>query len=504
MNLQLFSFVKFVLLLIIAVGISFISYSVYTTQYSKNNILYNAGDVLGVGTELVEVGINFGQQKNVGSPLIFGGAHSPRHPKAWDEIQNAGITMVRSDFALGWFIPPDITLDDYKNNINDIQNPKNWDQAEIAKIRNVFREAHKRNMKTMGILAYSTNWLTTGGTDFGPPKDWSVFEDLIEKSYRLYRADVDYLEIWNEPDLDFFMDTKNSGLKKEEAYLEIVKRSIPIIRKVDAEINDGKKMKIGVGVISQPNNTYILDKLLSETSLHSQIDFVSYHNYEYLPEPSYDPVKNVLEKYGLDETPIFLTEWSHTPKIKEQDPYILTDQGITYTGSKFIDFLNMGLAGANYFSLQPILPESKRGDEGFLGIYTTNGNSISMLPMVKTWSLMSKTLGLGKGESKIYNVENNGEKIAAWQNSDGEYGLVVSNNGYSSKQYSFNLAELPYKEDITLTAYVASSTYGGKEKLGTTVIRNQKNFASFKAIVPPNSVVGIKMGKTTWKDRLPF
>jgi hypothetical protein len=508
MKFNLSSAVTTVLLFVIAAGVSFSSYVLYQSQKQTGrygNILFEGGKVLGITSDEATVTVDFSKQTTIGSPLIFGGAHAPRHAKAWDELEEAGLTVVRADYALGWFIPKNITLEQYKQNVNGVQDPKNWNQTELNKLKATFQETKKRNMKTMGILDYSVSWLTTSGTDFGPAKDWAVYEDLVEKSYRLFRSNTDYLEIWNEPDMDVFMNTKNSSYTKQSAYYEIVKHAVPVIRRVDAEINDGKKIKIGIGVTAMPTRTYIFEEVLKDKSLHNQIDFVSYHNYEHIREPSNVPIKTVLKKYGLERVPIFLTEWSHTTKIKQTDPYILTDQGIPYTGSKFIDFLNMGLGGANYFSLQPLLPESPRGDEGNLGIYSATDDAVTMLPMVKTWQLMSNTLGLGNGESKVYLVDSGVEKVSAWRNSNQVYGVVVANGGFSAKEFSFTLKNFPYKGDLLLTAYVASKDHNGKEAMGTTIIKAADNSSEFKAVAPANSVVGITIEKKSgWRDLLSF
>jgi hypothetical protein len=100
-------------------------------------------------------------------------------------------------------------------------------------------------------------------------------------------------------------------------------------------------MQIGVGVISRPENTRMLEKILADKSLTSSVDFISYHNYEWLKEPSDLPLEKILQKHNVS-LPIFLTEWSHTPNIKQSDAYVLTDQAISYAGSKLVVFTRTG------------------------------------------------------------------------------------------------------------------------------------------------------------------
>ena len=85
--------------------------------------------------------INFANQIATGSPLVFGGAHAPNldHQDAWDLIANAGVTMIRRDFFIENELPKDITLDDYINNKNNIQNPDNWNKTNIIKTNNLYQ-----------------------------------------------------------------------------------------------------------------------------------------------------------------------------------------------------------------------------------------------------------------------------------------------------------------------------------------------------------------------------
>lgn len=506
MSLKFLSFTTCLLLL----ATIFFGYRTYkqdkVAYLSGKNIVYKQGDVLGISTDEASVAIDFARQVSVASPLIFGGAHAPRltDTKAWDQIESAGVTAIRLDFFLDRYIPSKFTVDQYKQNVGDVQNPKLWNQTEINNVKGVYQQAHKRNMKVMGILAYNVKWLSLSDTNYGVPKDWAVFDDLAQKSYRIFRDDLDYLEIWNEPDMDVFWNMKNSGLKKEDAYYTLVQHAIADIRKVDAEINDGKRMKIGIGVTAIPTNTGYIEKVLADPNLRKEVDFVSYHNYEHLKEPSNLALNKVLAKYNLSNLPTFVTEWAHAPSMKKADSYVLEDVAIPYAGGKLIDFLKMGIAGANYFSMQPIIPDSPRGDEGYLGFYTGQGSSLNMLPIIKTWSLMSKTMGLGKGDNKIYAAEQSDEKVIGVNNSINDLGIVLSNPSYQMKTFNLTLYNLPLKSDVVAEAYVASGDLDGKSIIGTTLVKSRADGNSLKVLAPANSVVGIKLRQATWKDKLPF
>lgn len=485
---------------------------VRTYQHGKmdylrgSNVIYEEGQVLGINSTEYSASADFSKQIQQGNPLIFGGAHYPKleQRSAWDQIQGAGVTSLRSDFYLDRYLPGKITLDDYKNNVNGVQDPKNWNQPAIKLTQDVYKEAQKRNMKTVGVLTYAVSWLTYSGTNYGVPKDWNVYEDIVRKSYTLYRDNLDYLEIWNEPDLSFFLDTKNSGMTREDAYHQIVIHAVNAIQQVDAEKNDGKKMKIGVGVISQPLNYKLLDPVLTDKNLMSKVNFVSYHNYENQPEPSQNLVKAEMQKNGFADFPLWLTEWAHNPNIKTPDAYQLSDLGISYTGSKFISYLNTGLQATNYFALQQIDPDSKRGDEGYLGFFTEKDGKDTLLPVAKTFTLMSKTLDLGGGMSSIYQTNPDQDtKMTSFKNEKGEYGVVISNDTNASSIYNVTMYQYPVSGQVLISAYVASDSQDGKTKLGTLTVNNQNSQMSFKVVAPANSVIGVTFGTPSLIDRIP-
>lgn len=471
---------------------------------SGQNVVYKPGDVLGITSDETAATIDFSKQTTQASPLIFGGAHYAKleHQSAWDQEAAAGVTVMRSDFYMDRYLPTNTTINDYANNVKGVKDPANWNQVEINKIKSAYQEAHKRNMKTIGILTYAVKWLTYNNTNYGVPKDWNVYEDLVRKSYTLFRDDIDYLEVWNEPDLGF-LDVTGSGMTKEEAYYQIVKHATKAIHEVDVSKNDGKQMKIGVGVTATPTNISVLDKVLADKEITSQIYFVSYHNYEHIAEPSFNQVKAMMAKNNVSQLKIFQTEWAHTPNLKVPDVQVLSYQAIPYAGGKLIDFMNMGLESANYFALQPIDPTSTRGDEGYLGFYQVNTTQTSLLPIARTWTLMSKTLSLGKGKSAVFQtIADTSKKVSAWKNSDNQYGVVLTNPNTTASTYNLTLYNLPISGKITVNSYVASVIQDGTKVSGSVVIPNTNNTMTVKIVAPANSVVGVKLNAASLIDQI--
>ncbi len=225
----------------------------YKSAYKLGrNIVYRASDVLGISTDKANVSIDYAKQIATGSPLVFGGAHNPNveHQDAWNKIAYVGVTNIRKDFFIEDLIPANISLQDYKNNKNNIQDVRNWNQTKINEKISLFKNAKERNLKVIAIVSYAPKWLTYSGKIYGVPSDWDIYEDLVKKTYLLFRDYVDYLEIWNEPNYPAFMDVQKSGLSREEAYYLIFKHAVNAIRSVDNQIKDNKQVILAASSIN--------------------------------------------------------------------------------------------------------------------------------------------------------------------------------------------------------------------------------------------------------------
>ena len=80
------------------------------------------------------VSIDYSRQIAMGSPLIFGGAHTPLldHDDAWKKVADTGVTMLRRDFFIEQILPANIILADYKANKNNVTDPTKWNIKNIA------------------------------------------------------------------------------------------------------------------------------------------------------------------------------------------------------------------------------------------------------------------------------------------------------------------------------------------------------------------------------------
>ncbi len=492
--LRVFSILFLLTLLIASI---YIKRSYDAQKEFLGQILHAPSNVLGASTSPISLNVDFSTQIAVGSPLVFGGASNPdvNDQKAWDLLASVGVTSIRRDFWIETELPTKISLDDYRNNVNNVQNPVNWNWTQgwnnISTVNRSFQNAQKRGMKTIAILSYSPAWLTYSGTEHGVPKDWTVYRDIVKKLYKIHRPYIDMMEVWNEPTYSNFLVLTNSPYRtRAEAYKDLYINATQAINEVDSEINDGKKMNFISVVGHTPMDTSVALELLSSPKTAQTITAVSYHNY-HIPEPSNMYYLDVMKKLGKGNLPLYLTEWNYSPENKA-NPYESTNLAIAFTGKKLVGFLNEGLAGANYFRMNVNDPTQKDTVASAFGFYRLDNNKQPyLLPQGKTWQLLSKSLGLGSGESKIFlTSEPPSLAMTAFQNSANQKGVAIVNDSNFDQSVSVPLNMLAANDWDTVKIYAASSTEDGKIPC---ILELQQN-TSGKSIwvsLPAQSVVGI-------------
>ncbi|MFW5703299.1 MAG: GH39 family glycosyl hydrolase [Patescibacteria group bacterium] len=450
-----------------------------------------------VAPEPTPIVMDLSSPSTIGSPLVFGGAHNPPldHEDAWDLLQEVGVTSLRTDFYLEFSMPEGITLEQYKEN-EELQNPDNWSQSYIENRREIFRKAQEHGMQTIGIVSFAPKWLTHSGTVYGVPKDWDVYEDIVKKHYRLYRDHVDYLEIWNEPNLpedDAFLDVSETELSKSEAYELIYYHAARAIRAVDLEINDGKTTPLGGPVSASPVDSSFLKPLLTNPETAALLDFVSYHQYETKPFKQNTNYTNIIDSYSTKTLPIFITEWNYSWKNGEMENIATTARGITYTSNMIINYLKDGITGANFHTLTPLMDGKPYGISKNHAFYQWNSSEAEPLFLTRTWQLLSKTLGLGNGSSNVIPLTTPEDMEGiGFTNSAGINGIVLVNSTDEKRFVELSINSLPETEEWKKAyLYTASEQTDGKTLLGTQVLRQEEGVMSVKLYIEPQTVSGL-------------
>jgi hypothetical protein len=434
--------------------------------------------------------VNYANQIAIGSPRIFGGTHCPRsdHTDAWDKEADVGVTMLRQDWFLNDLLP-NSTVEDYKNNINDIQDPSTWPIGNVQWIADKFINAQSRGMELMAIVDYAPHWLTYSGTQHGVPKDWRVWEDVVKKAYLHFRnqygIEFDYIEVWNEPSAQF-LDVTNSGMTRAEAYKAIYYHTWQAIREVDPHI------PIGGPADWAPYETEILEAMLQDGNINDRIDFVSYHYYDDTAEwmvggdPPERFIYDILQAYGKEDMPVMLSEYNGSccgiGRVNS------VDESISYIGDKFVWFLKRGFLAANYFSLTAYC-----GAHGECYYDWIDGQA-QLKPQAKTWRLASKKLGLGGGPSKVMETTHSNSISAVGAiNSSNEYVVLIANDQSGARIVTVTLQNLGLSGQVEVGVYLASSANDATQSVICDVETVQNGALSLAIDMPAWSVVGIKL-----------
>jgi len=465
------------------------------TMNPEPRALARVGQVYDIGAA-EPLGIDYSRNIALGSPLVFGGSSTPvlGHVDSWNLLKDTGVTMMRNDFHMQNNLPTNITLNDYINNVNDVQNPNTWNQSNINYTGGTFRYSKDRGMKVIGIVDYSPAWLTHSNTTIGVPRNWDVFEDIVKKNYRLYRPYMDMIEIWNEPDINWFLNLSGSGLTRKEAYLQIFQHAVTAIKSVDAEIADGREIPILAPAAASPKNIDIIDHLLSNP-ISEHVDGVSVHSYD-TEEPSWRYYLDVMKKYGKGNLPIYITEWNKTSQYIRNSAYVSGVEAIPFTGKKLLQFMKSGIAGANYFSTTRFDPNSSNMYVNSFGFFTWSNYVSTLLPHGKTWQLLSKSLALGAGTSTVHRVFQPAKiEAMGFTNAGSEPGVAMVNSTSEDLNVRVSMQNLKIPKSSVGKVYVASGINDAKVPYCTEDTSVDVSNPSFFVTVPAKSVVGVVFTK---------
>lgn len=171
------------------------------------------------------------------------------------------------------------------------------------------------DIAVLGLLTYSSSWASSnpGSTDaeFYPP-NLEAWSDYVGTVAEHYADQIDYWEIWNEPNYAGFWQ----GSTNE--YVELLETAATAITIANPNA------KIVLGGLSGADTDF-LDTVYDSISEKTMIDVVAVHpyrvvgdDYNYAPETVYNGlntlstdlynVKAVLNHHGQFDTPVWLTE----------------------------------------------------------------------------------------------------------------------------------------------------------------------------------------------------
>jgi hypothetical protein len=109
----------------------------------------------------------------------------------------------------------------------------NWGQLDV-----VINAASSRNLRVLGVIAFSPDWARPPGTYFTtPPDNASDYADFASAVAKRYGSRVSNWQLWNEPNLPLFFGGAPHNAPR---YTDLVKAAYPAIK------------------AAQPNSTVVL------------------------------------------------------------------------------------------------------------------------------------------------------------------------------------------------------------------------------------------------------
>lgn len=459
-----------------------------------SEVMFTTDDELADG---YKVEVNTQKVVNKCGNLLFGGCHCPSFthlPNIMPQFIDAGMNTIRMDFELHNVVPKLSSVEDYYNNVNDCQNPDKWNYApfELAVL------AKKAGMTTMMIISYCPTWLSYNGEISGVPKDMAVYTDILRKVYSRYHQYIDYVEFYNEP--GYFFKIENSPYTSVGKALADM--YVPCYEVIQS-ISPGKPMG-GLSVVTwsdggvggSTNRDFFGDERITP----SNFNYYSHHVYsDYGIETSKETVTRVrkeLSKFGFGDLPIWFTEWSSSINNPNDSVTYTGSQAHTFVGKCLVNWMRDGLTGAHHWNYMRAI--AINGNEPGVnadghGMYAWDAATKTgyLLPKAFVFKLLSRTLGLGKGENKVLQLSNSGEdkiNIGAFTNHAGITSVVAVNEGKEAVRIDLRVEELDGIRDVELYTVTQSQK-------GETAVHPA--FSSEKGVrvvidIPASSVVGLK------------
>lgn len=177
---------------------------------------------------------------------------------------------------------------------------------------NLFSGSTSRGIENLGCFVYGWGWWPNNYAL--PREDWPYYIHFAGEFCQRYKDVIYYYETWNEPNIGFWT-------LSDEDFFEFQSLLIDTIRG-----NDSTCFIISPGIVG-PDVKYLEKMILhyGVDEFNSMFDGIAYHAYsgrntEYLYQRMFD-VKQLLEKYNLNEKPIWITEIGLATNLNTQQQF---------------------------------------------------------------------------------------------------------------------------------------------------------------------------------------
>lgn len=438
---------------------------------------------------------DFSVNRGTGHAEVLGsGINHVDDVRKLDTLNQAGMRFARRDAYLSEILPNNITLDDYRNNVNNVKDPNTWDWSKYAWVD----EYHARGVKILLIMSYNVGWLGHGPCCITGrvPRDWAVYEDIVQKIYQRFKGKVAAVEIWNEPNnvgpgnfLDLTGSPYSNGL---DAYRDIYEHGSKAIRAVDPTI------PIGGPVVSITSATDWADAILRDPDIPANnVNFLSYHHYTLTEPVNIQAWKQVAANAGRGTNfPVYVTEWNADFRFPPTEISSEHPDAISYTGTRMTSMLNQRADGAAYYADND---QSAEAPGVFFGIYR-NG---FLTPKSRTFRLLSHHLGLGDDDHTLRQITYDSALVSnagAATTARGDQVAWLVNDKATAADATLQLNGLGSMTSAIANVYEASANQDVNVPLTSQAITVQGGRAQVHVGLPPHSVVGVRLSQARFAE----
>ncbi len=421
------------------------------------------------------------------------GAFAPRYEGHFAQIHTtkgskdqALLRDLRAQYARGFLRVHHISTAEGQYNFS-------YDNA-FSLFDKMFRDIRAYGAKPIVTIAGMPEWLAdTGGKNYGdsapdfPPRDYAKYEQMLYDVLKYYKRtypEMEFVEYWNEPDL-------NANYIAPETYNKMYAAAVKALQRVNTDLKPAVPLRIGGPTLKEFNASRLENFLAYAAQNRLPVDFLSWHEYHHDAQPAYleteaKTARQLLQKYGYPSAKLFVTEWAYTSQSSSQQvssANTLRDAAFAVTGMYY--WRRGGLDVANVFALQDYVNPNRsvlapgRWTSTVTAANTdTDGvpmplyNMLRMTAMLKANQLAVTTDALdtktGRGVNVIATSDAGGLALLIWNYQGGyanSYDLTVQVNNLPAN-YQGRLINLQrYLVDEQTSNYLANS-----QKAGLTLV----------------------------------
>lgn len=244
-----------------------------------------------------------------------------------DMVAEAGFTYIRQIFVWAEIEPAQDTYWDPNNDVDS------W-----AKYDRIMEMAEERNLDVVVRLDKPPRWAREGQPDIdqfpaGPPNDYQDYAEFVSTVIRRYQGQIEYVQLWNEPNLGF----EWGGYEVDPAdFTELLEVGYEAVKGVDPDV---KVLMPGLAPNDQTGPDNMSDLLFLEEMYEAgaadyfDIASVMVYGYGYSPwDRRVDFERNnfsrpiqtreIMEEYGDTDKPVWALEygWVSLPDGWDGEP----------------------------------------------------------------------------------------------------------------------------------------------------------------------------------------